>query len=123
VPFRIGHHFASEVVIDARKNNWRPNQFPYARAVELYAAAIRKDGLKDTVLPLSEQVFRSTLAPDDMVRTRVGTGGPQPAEVKRMLGLARDSLRQDVIWLAGSNTKLVEADAKLNSAFFKLLGQ
>ena len=123
VPFRIGHHFASEVVIDARKNNWRPDQFPYARAVELYAEAIRKDGMKETVLPLSEKVFRSTLAPDDMVRTRVGIGGPQPAEVKRMLGLARDSLRQDLAWLTMKNTKLVEADAKLNSAFLKLLGK
>ena len=77
--------------------------------------------MKETVLPLSEKVFRSTLAPDDMVRTRVGIGGPQPAEVKRMLGLARDSLRQDLAWLTMKNTKLVEADAKLNSAFLKLI--
>lgn len=122
VPFRVGHHFASEVVIDAKKNNLRPDQFPYARAVALYAEAIKKDGLKDTVLPLSEKTFRATLAPDDMVRTRVGIGGPQPAEVNRMLGLARDTLAKDKAWLAERNAKLIEAEAKLNAAFFKVLG-
>lgn len=121
VPFRIGHHFASLVVTDARKNNLRPGQFPYARAVELYAQAIQQDGLTDSRLPLSEPVFRATLAPDDMVRSRVGIGGPQPAEVKRMLALARESLERDQSWLAQRNTRLIEADAKLNGAFFKYL--
>ncbi len=122
VPFRVGHHFASEVVIEARKQGWRPDQFPYARAVALYAEAVRKDGLPNTVLPLSEPVFRSTLAPDDMVRTRVGVGGPQPAEVKRMLALARGSLTQDRDWLDSRQSRLVEAEAALNTAFFKLVG-
>jgi argininosuccinate lyase len=122
VPFRVGHHFASEVVIEARKRGWRPDQFPYERAVALYADAVRKDGLPNTVLPLSEQVFRSTLAPDDMVRTRVGVGGPQPAEVKRMLGLARGSVGQDREWLDARQNRLIEAEAALNAAFFKLVG-
>ncbi len=121
VPFRIGHHFASLVVTDARQNNLRPNQFPYARAVELYAEAVQKDGLTDTKLPLSEQVFRATLSPEDMVRTRVGIGGPQPDEVKRMLGLAQASVRSDREWLTQRNTRLIEAEAKLNNAFFKYL--
>ena len=123
IPFRVGHHFASEVVIEARKNNWRPDQFPYARAVELYAQSIQRDGLKTTQLPLDEKTFRSTLAADDMVLTRVGVGGPQPAEVNRMLGLARDTLANDKTWLAERSAKLVAAEAKLNAAFYKLLGQ
>ncbi|MBK6651253.1 MAG: argininosuccinate lyase [Betaproteobacteria bacterium] len=121
VPFRVGHHFASVVVTDARKNNWRPNQFSYARATELYAEAIRHEGLKDTQFPLSEPIFKATLAPDDMVRTRVGIGGPQPAEVNRMLGLARAALASDRAWLAERNARLIEAQAQLNQAFFKLL--
>ena len=123
VPFRIGHHFASLVVTDARKKDLSPSQFPYARAVELYAEAIKQDGLTDGKFPLSEQVFRATLSPDDMVRSRVGIGGPQPAEVKRMLGLARDSVNRDKAWLAARNVSLIDAEAKLNSAFFKYLGQ
>jgi argininosuccinate lyase len=123
VPFRIGHHFASLVVTDARKNDLRPNQFPYARAVELYAEAVKQDGLTSTTFPLSEPVFRATLSPEDMVRSRVGIGGPQPGEVKRMLGLARESLERDKVWLTGRNASLIEAEAKLNTAFFKYLGQ
>ena len=121
VPFRVGHHFASLVVTDARKSGLRPNQFPYVRAVELYAEAARQDGLKDAQFPLSEQVFNATLAPDDMVRSRVGIGGPQPAEVNRMLGLARAALASDRTWLAERNARLIEAQAKLNQAFFRIL--
>jgi argininosuccinate lyase len=123
VPFRIGHHFASLVVTEARKNDLRPNQFPYTRAVELYAEAVKQDGWTSTTLPLSEPVFRATLSPEDMVRSRVGIGGPQPGEVKRMLVLARESLDRDKVWLTGRNASLIEAEAKLNTAFFKYLGQ
>ena len=122
VPFRIGHHFASLIVTDARKNDLRPSQFPYARAVELYAESIKLDGLPNTKLPLSEATFRATLSPEDMVRTRVGIGGPQPSEVKRMLSLARETLKQDQSWLNERNLRLLEAEAKLNGAFFKYLG-
>ena len=121
VPFRVGHHFASLIVTEAKKNNWRPDQFPYTRAVALYAESLRHEGLKDTQLPLSEAVFKATLAPDDMVRTRVGIGGPQPAEVNRMLGLARTALASDRAWLTERNARLLDAQAKLNLAFFKIL--
>ncbi len=121
VPFRIGHHFASLVVTDARKNKLTPSEFPYARAVELYAEALGQDGQSETRLPLNEAVFRATLSPEAMVRSRVGIGGPQPAEVERMLGLARASLARDQVWLDARNARLVAAQAKLNTAFGKYL--
>jgi argininosuccinate lyase len=122
VPFRVGHHFASVVVNHAKANHWLPNQFPYPEAVKLYTEAAQKYQQPLTKLPLDEATFKATLSPDMMVRTRVGVGGPQPAEVQRMIGVARDTLAQDRAWLAARNSKLLEAEAKLNTAFAKYLG-
>lgn len=121
VPFRVGHTFASGVVDHAKANNLLPKQFPYAEAVRIYAGAAQKYKLAGTKLPLDEIAFRKTLAPDDMVRTRVGVGGPQPAEVVRMIATGRQALAQDTAWLDERNTRLLEAEAKLNAAFARLL--
>jgi argininosuccinate lyase len=34
VPFRMGHHFASNIVTYARANQLTPKTFPYARGAE-----------------------------------------------------------------------------------------
>ena len=122
IPFRVGHHFASEVVTFAKANNLKPAEFPYSQAVQLYAAALDKFGIPASRFPLDEPAFRATLSAENMVRTRVGIGGPQPAEVKRMLGLARESLANDKAWLDERNIKLADAQARLNQSFQKLLG-
>jgi len=122
VPFRVGHHFASVVVNHAKAHNWLPHQFPYAEAVKLYSETAQKYQQSLTKLPLDEGSFKATLSPEMMVRSRVGIGGPQPAEVKRMIGLARETLAKDRAWLAERNNKLLEAEAKLNTAFAKYLG-
>ncbi|MCC6248264.1 MAG: argininosuccinate lyase [Rubrivivax sp.] len=121
VPFRVGHHFASEVVKHAREHQLLPKAFPYAEAVRLYAEAGRKYQVSDAKLPLDEATFRRTLSPEHMVRTRVGIGGPQPAEVRRMHGEARKTLDGDRAWVAERRKALAEAEAKLNSAFAELL--
>lgn len=121
VPFRVGHHFASLVVVEARKNNWRPDQFPYAEGVKLYAKATADYKWAQTKLPLDAKTFSATLSPEMMVRTRVGIGGPQPAEVQRMVAVGREALAKDRVWLAERNNHLLEAEAKLNTAFEKLL--
>lgn len=121
VPFRVGHHFASEVVLHARAHKLLPKAFPYADAVRIYAEAGKKYQATATVLPLDEASFRRTLSPENMVRTRVGVGGPQPAEVRRMLGQARQALAADRQWAQQRRLKLAEAEATLNNAFADLL--
>ena len=122
VPFRVGHHFATVVVNHAKANQWLPKQFPYTEAVKLYAEAAQKYSLPMAKLPLDEATFKATLSPEMMVRTRVGIGGPQPVEVQRMIGLAREALAKDRAWVTERNNKLLEAEAKLNNAFGKYLG-
>ncbi len=121
IPFRVGHHFASEVVEFAREKGLKPAEFPYSEAVRIYAEAGRKYEQTETRLPLDEKAFRNALSADHMVRTRVGPGGPQPAEVRRMLGVALDTLKQDREWTDGRRARLAAADAMLNQAFAALV--
>lgn len=121
IPFRVGHHFASEVVVHARQHGLLPKTFPYADAVRIYGEARAKYNIGNPQLPLDEVAFRRTLSPEAMVRSRVGIGGPQPAEVRRMLGEARRALAADQQWVGARRQHQAEAEAKLNRAFAELL--
>lgn len=120
VPFRVGHHFASEIVVYARSKNLRPKEFPYAQAQRIYTEAGQKYQLSQAALPLDEATFRATLSPATMVRTRTGTGGPQPAEVRRMLAASSAALVRDQSWVTARRSRLLEAEASLNRAFLSL---
>ena len=121
VPFRIGHHFASELVNYGRDKRLRASQIPYSEAQRIYAdiAAAAK---MDTKLPLSEDAFRRSLSAENMVTASKGLGGPQPAEVARMLAGAKDRLAADRAWLETTRKKLVDASQKLEEAFSRLRG-
>jgi argininosuccinate lyase len=121
IPFRVGHSFASDIVTFARSNGLRPRDFPYSKAVELYAEAIRKYKLPDPKLPIAEPEFRKLLSAEYMVKSRVGIGGPQPAEVERMLAGAQSTLRSDKAWMQKTRQNLRDADARLDKAFNALL--
>ncbi len=123
IPFRAGHAFATAVVNKAREKGWRPDQFPYEEAVPLYAAAAARYGIQPATLPLTAAQFKQSLSHEEMVRTRVGVGGPQPAEVARMLQLGRQSLKQDEEWLRQRLGALAQAEALLNARFGALTGK
>lgn len=120
VPFRVGHHFASEIVVYARSQKLRPKDFPYAQAQRIYTEAGQKYQMAQAVLPLDETTFRATLSPVTMVRTRTGTGGPQPAEVRRMLAASSTALVRDQAWVTARRSRLIEAEALLNRTFLEL---
>jgi argininosuccinate lyase len=121
IPFRVGHRFASSIVSFARANELKPSSFPYAKATELYASAIREFKLPDDRLPIDEAAFRKVLSPEFMVKTRVGIGGPQPAETERQLGEARATLEADGRWMETARQKIGNADTRLDTAFRQLL--
>lgn len=120
LPFRVGHHFASEVVSFAKKNDIKPLDFPYAEAQRIYREAV-KDYQQAGELPMNAEEFRSTLNPARIVNNRATVGGPQPAELERMLKLANRKLAEQDAWLKERRDRINTSQAKLDADFAKLL--
>ncbi|SEO02959.1 argininosuccinate lyase [Paracoccus alcaliphilus] len=120
LPFREGHHFASEIVTHARQNNLGPLDFPYDEAQRIYAETVRDtDHPQD--LPMTEEVFRATLDPVSIIANRATTGGPQPAEMQRMIAAARDGLAQQDAWISERRDHIETSLQKLDQDFEALL--
>lgn len=121
LPFRVGHHFASEVVDYAKEKNIKPLDFPYAQARRIYAEAV-KGTEHSATLPMSEAEFRATLDPVAIVKNRATRGGPQPAEVARMLQEARQKLAAQESWTRERRAHIDASLAKLDADFARLAG-
>jgi argininosuccinate lyase len=120
VPFRVGHHYASELVNYGRSEGLRPAQIPFAEAVRIYAQAARSLGIEGAKLPLSEARFRESLSAEAMISASRGLGGPQPGEVNRMLGELAARVQADRAWLEERRLALKKASADLDEVFRRL---
>ena len=114
VPFRIGHHFASKLTDYGRGKGLRIHEIPYAEAARIYEAEAKE------ALPLDEAAFREAISAEYMVFGRKGTGGPQPAEVRRMLAAEQGRVEADARWLAEQTGRLDKAHKELAHAFAAL---
>ena len=111
VPFRIGHHFASKLTDYGRGKGMRLRDIPYAEAARIYQAEAKQ------ALPLTEADFRQAVSADYMVFGRRGTGGPQLAEMDRMLSAERAGVTADLSWFTDRIEHLARAQAALDQAF------
>ena len=121
VPFRTGHHFASEIVTYARQNNVTPATLTYEEASRIYARLAAEDSSVPQSLPLTAAEFRSCLDPVAIVHNRAVKGGPQPQELQLMLGEANKRLAKQEGWQAKAKSKVDKAEAELNKRFKELL--
>jgi argininosuccinate lyase len=121
LPFRVGHHFASEIVDFAKTSDIRPTDFPYAEAQRIYAQTLQEMKVEGGPLPMSEAEFRAALDPVAIVRARATSGGPQPAEMERMLAAADGAVTQQAGWVNDHRQRIATALASLDSDFRKLL--
>jgi argininosuccinate lyase len=120
IPFRAGHHFASELVTFGRDRKLRPSELAFADVQRVWAEASKKFGVEPR-FPLTEARFRSTLSAEGMIAGAQGLGGPQPAEVARMLEAGKKRLADDQKWLRDARARLASAQQRLDAAFNALV--
>lgn len=86
LPFRVGHHVASAMVSYARANGILPLTFPYEEMKRIYKETVEKEmpGF-DTQCPMSEEEFKASLDPREIIRRRRTEGSANPEEVQRMI--------------------------------------
>jgi argininosuccinate lyase len=114
VPFRTGHHFASQLTDYGRGKGLKIHDITYAEAARIYEADTEQ------TFPLSETAFREIISAEYMVFGRRGTGGPQPAEVNRMLAEEGAKVAADRAWVEDRAGHLARAEAVLEKAFTAL---
>ena len=114
VPFRIGHHFASQLTDYGRGRGLKLHEIPYAEAARIYQTQSRQ------AFPLSQADFSEVISAEYMVFGRKGIGGPQLSEVRRMLSEERDKVAAELAWLKACGDHLARAEAALERAFAAL---
>ena len=119
IPFRAGHHFASEVVDYAKLNNIKPLDFPYPEAQRIFKMSV-KDELANPELPMSAVEFKATLNPEAIVQNRKTVGGPQAIEMQRMLALAQQAIQAQARWISSKKDFIDKAMNDLDRDFSKL---
>lgn len=113
--FRQVHHVVARLVRICMSEGVPPS----AVTAELLDRAARETIGK--TIAIEEEALRRALDPEVFVETRITAGSVSPAEVDRMLGLARDRLVHDDAWLAGERTHLATAAERLESAIDALI--
>ena len=83
VPFRLGHHFASNLVTWARDNNKTPSNVTYAEICEQWLVFNSKGKGTQGAFPMSETELKLAMNPAGIVAARVSFGGPQESDMQR----------------------------------------
>lgn len=121
IPFRVGHHFASQIVGFARPRNITPLTLTYEDAKRIYKEAVVGHNGVPVELPMDEKTLRATLNPVAIVQNRAVQGGPQPAEIARMLAAGTKQLATQQDWIQQQKEQLTTAEKQLNNDFAQLL--
>ena len=121
IPFRSGHHFASEIVTYARARNITPVDFTYDQAREVYQNVAAADASLPKELPLTPEELQEAKDPAGIIRNRAVKGGPQHSEMVIMFSKVQKVLDNNTAWQKNAADKVKNAELKLNEDFAKML--
>lgn len=111
VPFRTGYAVASALTTYGRAEGRRPPDLTHAEVDAVYRE------VAGDALPLTAAQLSDVFDPAAVVRQRAGTGGPQPAETRRMLAAQRDATAEAAAWVAAERARLAVVSADLRARF------
>jgi len=123
VPFRVGHHFASQLVTYGRSNGITPINFPYDVAQKIYTETMEDEygeNVANTTFPMLEDEFKATVDPKNIMLNRQTIGSSSPKEIKRMLKNAKTEMRNQSAWINNSVNHINSSLKQLDNDFMKL---
>lgn len=115
IPFRTGHEFASALTDLGRSQGLSLRELRYEATCDLY------ESMTSQPMPLSSAEFAQAIDPMQMVFGRLGLGGPQVAEVERMLSQEAEQQRAGLNWFSRQRSDLTQADDSLDAAIGALV--
>lgn len=117
VPFRTGYRVASELATYGRENGKRPRDLSHAEVAAVYRRVAGAE------LPLDAEQVRRAFDPAAIIANRKGRGGPQPAEVGRMLAAQRQGREGVETWVESEQARLRAASDELKRRFDALAAE
>ena len=118
LPFRVGHHVASQIVSYAKAHNLKPTNFPYDQVKTIYSQVVKKEyPSAGPVCPMSEQEFKQTINPKSIIENRRTSGGPQKAELEKAVSRTDAVIEQNKKWTKDQEQKISSALNELNKDF------
>lgn len=120
VPFRVSHHFASDLVDFAKSNGIKPTELKYSDAQMIYKRSYKNESLS-AELPIQADELKAALDPENIIKQRKTEGGPQPAEMRKMLSeFSRLQVAHET-WLKAQKNFIDTSLKKLDDDFAKYL--
>lgn len=111
VPFRDAHSYAVALTDYARANAKRASDLRDIELASIYEAVLGQD------LPIEASRIRAAMDAVRMIAERKGLGGPQAAEMQRMLAKHRKDYAMQRQVLESERQRLLNANNALQSAF------
>ena len=123
LPFRVGHHVASQIVSYAKANDFNPTNFPYAQVKGIYAHVIKTEyPSASEVCPMNEEEFKATLNPKTIIENRRTSGGPQKSQINKAIARSDQAIAEHEAWVVRQQEQIVHALELLDKDFCQLLG-
>jgi argininosuccinate lyase len=110
VPFRIGHHVASELTTYGREHGIVPKDLPFSEVDRIFREATGEP------IPLTEEQVARALDPAEFIYGRRGFGGPQPESMQLLISSQKAHLEDVEAWTLEQRQAIANASAMLEEA-------